>query len=239
MDASQAKSRVLVVDDEPAIRRMLTIALESAGFAVAQTDRGSAALAAVRQNEADLILLDLGLPDLNGMNVIRQIRAAGSAIPIIVVSSRTDERGKVEAFDAGADDYLTKPFGIEELLARIRALQRYRVQSQPQPTTIEAGELAVNLHSRSVTVRGIEVKLSPLEHDLLRLLAMHAGKVLTHGYILKNVWSKGSDSDIQYLRIYVSSIRRKIEVFPEQPRILLTEPGVGYRLCLTEPALPS
>lgn len=171
------------------------------------------------------------------MDVIRRVRAAGSAIPIIVVSSRADERGKVEAFDLGADDYITKPFGIDEVLARIRALQRYRVQSMAQPTLIEAGELAINFHRRCVMVRGIEVKLSPREYNLLRLLVTHAGKVVTHGYIIQNVWGKGTD--IQYLRIYVSSIRRKIEIFPDQPRILVTELGVGYRLCLTEPALPS
>jgi two-component system, OmpR family, KDP operon response regulator KdpE len=237
MSASQSKLRILVVDDEAAIRRMLSVALEPSGFAVSQAESGTVALDAVRRNEADLMLLDLGLPDLNGLDVIRRIRLAGSAIPIIVLSSRADESGKVEAFDLGADDYLTKPFGIEELLARIRALQRYRLQPQAQPTTVEAGELRVNLNRRSVTVRGIEVKLSPREYDLLRLLITHAGKVLTHGYILRNVW--GSGSDIQYLRIYISSIRRKIELSPDQPAILLTEQGVGYRLCLTGQAAAS
>jgi two-component system KDP operon response regulator KdpE len=231
MSASQNQLRILVIDDDPAIRRMLAVALEPSGFIISQTDSGTVALDAVRRNDADILLLDLGLPDVNGLDVIRRIRMSGSAVPIIVLSSRADEGGKVEAFDLGADDYLTKPFGIEELLARIKALQRYRLQPQTQPTVIEAGELRINLNRRSVTVRGIEVKLSPREYDLLRLLVTHAGKVLTHGYILKNIW--GSDSDIQYLRIYVSSIRRKIELTPGQHRILLTEQGVGYRLSLT------
>ena len=231
MSASQTKPRILVIDDDPTIRRMLMVALEPSGCIISQTDSGTMTLDAVRRNEADMLLLDLGLPDLNGLDVIRRVRMAGSAIPIIVLSSRADEGGKVEAFDLGAD-YLTKPFGIEELMARIRALQRYRLQPQAQPTVVEAGELQINLNRRSVTVRGIEVKLSPREYDLLRLLITHAGKVLTHGYILRNVW--GSGSDIQYLRIYISSIRRKIELVPEQPRILLTEQGVGYRLCLTD-----
>jgi two-component system, OmpR family, KDP operon response regulator KdpE len=236
MSASQTKPRVLVVDDEPAIRRMLTAALEPSGFVISQIDNGTAALDAVRRNDTDLLLLDLGLPDLNGLEVIRRIRFAGSAIPIIVLSSRADEGGKVEAFDQGADDYLTKPFGIEELLARIRALQRYRLQPQAQQTVIEAGDLQINLSRRSATVRGIEIKLSPREYDLLRLLVTHAGKVLTHGYILRSVW--GSGSDIQYLRIYISSIRRKIELVPDQPRILQTEQGVGYRLRLPEQEAP-
>jgi two-component system KDP operon response regulator KdpE len=215
---------------------MLTVALEPAGFVISQTDSGTVALDVVRRNEADLMLLDLGLPDMNGLDVIRRIRRSGSAIPIIVLSSRADEAGKVEAFDLGADDYLTKPFGIEELMARIRALQRYRLQPQVPPADLEAGDLKINLNRRSVTVRGMEVKLSPREYDLLRLLITHAGKVLTHGYILRNVW--GTGTDIQYLRIYISSIRRKIELAPEQPRILLTEQGVGYRLCLTDPGSP-
>jgi two-component system KDP operon response regulator KdpE len=237
MSVSQNKPRILVIDDDAAIRRMLTVALEPSGFVISQTDSGTVALDAVRRNDADMLLLDLGLPDINGLDVIRRTRMSGSAVPIIVLSSRTDEGGKVEAFDLGADDYLTKPFGIEELLARIRALQRYRLPPQTRPAVVEAGELRINLDRRSVTVRGMEVKLSPREYELLRLLITHAGKVLTHGYILRNVW--GTGSDIQYLRIYISSIRRKIELVPEQPKILLTEQGVGYRLCLTDqPAAP-
>jgi two-component system KDP operon response regulator KdpE len=236
MSDGQPRTRVLVVDDEPAIRRMLAVALEPAGFIITQTESGSAALDVVRRDEADLLLLDLGLPDLDGLDVIRRIRGSGSTVPIIVLSSRADESGKVEAFDLGADDYLTKPFGMDELLARIRALQRYRLQPQVPPTVLEAGSLRVNLNRRTVTVRGTEVKLSPREYDLLRLMITHAGKVLTHAFILRNVW--GSGTDIQYLRIYISSIRRKIELSPEQPRILLTEQGVGYRLCLTENAVP-
>jgi len=237
MSASQNQPRILVVDDEAAIRHMLTVALEPSGFVISQTSSGTAALDVVRRNETDMLLLDLRLPDLSGQDVIRGVRSSGSVVPIIVLSSRADERGKVEAFDLGADDYLTKPFGVEELLARIRASLRYRLQPQTTPNVVEAGELRANLSRRSVTVRGIEVKLSPREYDLLGLLITHAGKVLTHGYILRSIWGNGSD--IQYLRIYISAIRRKIELVPEQPRILLTEQGVGYRLCLTEEAAGS
>jgi two-component system KDP operon response regulator KdpE len=231
MDSSPVRLRVLVVDDEPAILRMLSVALQPGGFAVTQADNGYAALDAVRRNETDLILLDLGLPDIDGMQVIKRIRYAGSAVPIIVMSSRADEAGKVEALDLGADDYVMKPFGMEELFARIRVLQRYRVPA-PSQSVLEAGAVRINLNRRNVTVRGAEVKLSPREYELLRLLAVHAGKVLTHAFIIRQVW--GTGNDIQYLRIYISALRRKIERNPEKPEILLTEQGVGYRLRLTE-----
>jgi two-component system, OmpR family, KDP operon response regulator KdpE len=240
MSASQSKPRILLVDDDPAIRRMLTTALKRSGFVMSQTDSGIVALDAVRRNKTDLLLLhNLGLPDMNGLDVIRSIRLSGLTIPIIILASRADESGRVEAFALGADDYIAKPFEIEELLTRIGALQRYRPQPQTPPTAIEAGELRISLNHRTATVRGVEVKLSPREYDLLRLLVRHAGKVLTHGYILRNIWRSGSDNDIQYLRIYVFSIRRKIELVPEHPRILLTEPGIGYRLCPTEQATAS
>lgn len=212
---------------------MLGLALEPSGFVVTQASRGYAALDAVRRDEADLILLDLGLPDIDGLQVIKRIRYAGSLLPIIVMSSRNDESSKVTALDLGADDYVTKPFGIDELLARIRVLQRYRVQTPAPETALEAGGVRINLNSRSVTIRGVETKLSPREYDLLRLLTAHAGKVLTHSFIIRNVW--GSGNDIQYLRIYVSALRRKIELNPEQPTLLVTEQGVGYRLSLAEP----
>jgi two-component system KDP operon response regulator KdpE len=227
--------RILVVDDEPAILRMLSIALEPDGFVVTQANRGYAALDAVRRNETDLILLDLGLPDIDGLQVIKRIRYAGSTVPIVVMSSRVDEGGKVAALDLGADDYVTKPFSIDELLARIRVLQRHRVLAATSQTSLEAGGVRINLGSRSVTIRGVETKLSPREYDLLRLLTAYAGKVLTHSFIIRNVW--GSGNDIQYLRIYISALRRKIELNPEQPTLLLTEQGVGYRLSLAEPKL--
>jgi two-component system KDP operon response regulator KdpE len=220
--------KVLVVDDEPAITRFLRAGLSSQGYLVSAVADGRAALEAVRRNAVDLIVLDLGLPDIDGLEIIRRVRAAGSALPIIVLSSRADEKGKVEALDLGADDYVTKPFGIHELLARIRAAQRHRLQEQGERPVFRTGELSMDLVRRIVTVRGQEVKFSPREYDLLRLLVAHAGKVLTHKFLLREVW--GTETDIQYLRIYIRALRQKIEEDSEQPKYILTETGVGYRL---------
>jgi len=215
---------------------MLAAVLKPSGSLISQTDSGALALDSVLRNKTDLLLVhNLGLPDMNGLDVIRRIRLSGSTIPIIVMSRRTDESGTVmAAFDLGADTCITKPFGVEELLARIRALQRYRPQPDAPQVVAEADELRINLNRRSVTVRGIEVKLSPREYDLLHLLIKHAGEVLTHDFILRNVWGSGNDpgTDLQYLRIYVRSIRNKIELVPQQPRILLTVQGIGYSLFL-------
>ena len=182
----------------------------------------------LRRNAVDVLVLDLGLPGMDGFEVIRKLREAGSAVPIIVLSSRTDEAGKVKALDLGADDYVTKPFGMDELLARIRAAVRHRLQQEGEKPVFKSGDLTVDLVRRIVTVRGQEVKLTPREYDLLRLLVAHAGKVLTHKFILREVW--GSETDVQYLRIYIRTLRQKIEADPEQPRLILTEQGVGYRL---------
>ncbi|AWJ93669.1 DNA-binding response regulator (plasmid) [Azospirillum baldaniorum] len=220
--------RVLVVDDEPPIRRFLRTTLSAQGYDIAEAEDGAGALAAVRRRPPDLLVLDLGLPGIGGLEVIRRLRADGVAAPIIVLSSRADEAGKVEALDLGADDYVTKPFGMDELLARIRAALRHRLQQQGERPLFRSGDLAVDLVRRIVTVRGAEVKLSPREYDLLRLLVAHAGKVLTHRFILKEVW--GADTDVQYLRIYVRQLRQKIEAEPERPSHILTETGVGYRL---------
>ncbi|MBV9115983.1 MAG: response regulator transcription factor [Acetobacteraceae bacterium] len=228
MTSGAAPLRVLVVDDEPAITRFLRAGLTSQGYVVAEAAEGHAALDAVRRAAADLIVLDLGLPDIDGLEVIKQARASGSAVPIIVLSSRSDERGKVEALDLGADDYVTKPFGIDELLARIRAAQRHRLQEQGERPVFRTGDLSVDLVRRIVTVRGGDVRLSPREYDLLRLLVAHAGKVLTHKLILREVW--GGETDIQYLRIYIRALRQKLEEEPERPAYILTETGVGYRL---------
>ena len=228
MTSGAAPLRVLVVDDEPAITRFLRAGLTSQGYVVAEAAEGRAALDAVRRAAADLIVLDLGLPDIDGLEVIKQARASGSAVPIIVLSSRSDERGKVEALDLGADDYVTKPFGIDELLARIRAAQRHRLQEQGERPVFRTGDLSVDLVRRIVTVRGGDVRLSPREYDLLRLLVAHAGKVLTHKLILREVW--GGETDIQYLRIYIRALRQKLEEEPERPTYILTETGVGYRL---------
>ena len=226
--SGSAPPRVLVVDDEPAIRRFLRTSLGAQGYRVSEAEEGQAALDAMRRGAPEVLVLDLGLPGIDGFEVIRQLRAAGSAVPIIVLSSRTDETGKVKALDLGADDYVTKPFGIDELLARIRAALRHRLQQQGERPLFRSGDLSVDLVRRIVTVRGEEVKLSPREYDLLRLLVAHAGKVLTHKFILREVW--GGGTDVQYLRIYIRALRHKLEPDPERPQHILTEQGVGYRL---------
>lgn len=228
MNAGSAPTRILVVDDEPAILRFLRAGLSSQNYLVIEAQTGQAAIDAARQHRADLIVLDLGLPDIDGLEVIRHLREAGVALPIIVLSSRENEAAKVTALDLGADDYITKPFGIDELLARIRAAQRHRLQQQGERPIFRTGDLTVDLVRRIVTVRGQEVKFSPREYDLLRLLVAHAGKVLTHNMILREVW--GPNTDVQYLRIYVRALRQKIERDTEKPEYIQTETGVGYRL---------
>ncbi|HWB98678.1 MAG TPA: response regulator transcription factor [Bryobacteraceae bacterium] len=220
--------RILIVDDEPPIRRFLRTALAAQDYRVEEAGDGEAALDFLRRNPVDLLVLDLGLPGIDGLEVIRHLRGAGKAIPIIILSSRDDEAGKVAALDLGADDYVSKPFGMEELSARIRAALRHRLQQAGERPLFNSGDLAVDLVRRIVTVRGGEVKLTPREYDLLRLLVSHAGKVLTHKFILKEVW--GGETDVQYLRIYIRTLRQKLEADPEQPTLILTEQGVGYRL---------
>ena len=232
MTAGANPLRVLVVDDEPAILRFLRTGLSAQGFTVAEAQAGAAALESVRRGAAALMVLDLGLPDMDGLEVIRQVRDSGSVIPIIVLSSRDDERSKVAALDLGADDFVTKPFGIDELFARIRAAQRHRLQQTGERPVFRSGELVVDLVRRIVTVRGVEVKFTRREYELLRLLVAHAGKVLTHRQLLQEVW--GSETEVQYLRIYVRALRQKIEPDPEQPTYILTETGVGYRLRMLE-----
>ncbi len=228
MTAASAPLRVLVVDDEPAIRRFLRTSLGAQGYQVLEAENARAALEAFGRNPPDVLVLDLGLPDRDGFEVIRELRAAGSAAPIVVLSSRADEAGKVQALDLGADDYVTKPFSVEELLARLRAALRHRLQQQGERPIFRKGDLAVDLVRRIVTLRDAEVKLSPREYDLLRLLVAHSGKVLTHKFILREVW--GSETDVQYLRIYIRALRQKLEADPERPQLILTEQGVGYRL---------
>ena len=223
-----APVNVVVVDDEPAIRRFLRTSLSAQGYLVAEADSGMGALEALRRGSVDVLVLDLGLPDLDGLEIIERLRGQGSAVPIIVLSSRTDEAAKVRALDLGADDYVTKPFGIEELLARIRAALRHRLQQEGEQPIFRCGELSMDLVRRIVTAGGHEVKLTPREYDLLRLFVAHAGKVLTHRFILREVW--GGDGDVQYLRVYIRALRHKIEPDPEQPRYILTEQGVGYRM---------
>lgn len=227
------ETRILIVDDEPAIRRFLRSSLIAAGFAVEQAETGADAITLNRQLKPDLVILDLGLPDLDGLDVIRQLRAT-SSVPIIVLSVRNDESGKVVALDNGADDYVTKPFGVEEMLARIRTALRHRLQEQGHGPVFQNGDLSIDFLQRSVKLRGSELRLSRREYDLLRFLAEHAGKVITHQQLLTAVWGEAHRNDVEYLRVYVRQLRQKLEDDPQQPAYLQTEPGVGYRLRLIE-----
>ena len=220
---------ILLVDDEPPIRRLLRTTLTVHDYRVVEAATGGEALALLRHEKPDLIILDLGLPDLDGLEVIRRIRVE-SPVPIVVLSSREDEKGKVAALDLGADDYLTKPFGAEELMARLRAALRHRLQQQGSRPVFQSGDLTVDLVRRIVTARDHEVKLSPKEYDILQQLVIHAGKVLTHKHLLREVWGLEAGGDIQYLRVYIRQLRQKLEADPERPRHILTEAGVGYRL---------
>ena len=221
---------VLVVDDEPLIRRTIRTSLVAQGYEVREAATGQAALGAIgAAAKPDVMILDLGLPDCDGMQIIEQVRKT-STLPIIVLSIRDDEAGKVRALDLGADDYVTKPFGMVELTARVRTALRHRLQVQGVEALIRSGELAIDLVHRRVTVEEAEVKLTPKEYDLLAYLARQSGKVLRHRQILHDVWGPAQQDDIQYLRVYIRSLRQKIEADATQPRYVLTEPGVGYRL---------
>jgi two-component system KDP operon response regulator KdpE len=222
-------TKILIVDDEPAIRRFLKASLETEGFQIAAVENAAQALSVVAQLKPDLMILDLGLPDLDGLDVIRQVRGGG-ALPIIVLSVRNDEPGKVAALDAGADDYMVKPFGVEELLARVRAALRHRLQQRGLGPVFRLRELAIDFLAHRVTIGGTEVKLSKREFELLRLLAEHAGKVMTHRQILTAVWGEAHRDDVEYLRVYVRQLRQKLGDDPVNPRFIETEPGVGYRL---------
>jgi two-component system, OmpR family, KDP operon response regulator KdpE len=225
---SAAALPVLVVEDEPSLRRLLRTSLSARGYRVLEAGTGDGAIASLARDAPDVVLLDLGLPDMDGLEVIRRVRAGGTRTPIIVLSSRGDERGKVQALDLGADDYVTKPFGMGELVARIRTALRHRLQQEGAPAVFTNGDLTVDLTRRLVTARGQEVKLSNKEWDILKLLVVHAGKVLTHRMIMEQVW--GPTVDVQYLRIYVRQLRQKLEEYPDRPQHILTETGVGYRL---------
>ncbi len=220
--------RVLVVDDEPQIVRGLKIVLRSAGYAVEAAETKAEALAALASRPPDAVVLDLVLPDGQGVDVCTEVRR-WSRLPILVLSAVGDEREKVRALDAGADDYVTKPFGTEELLARLRALMRRSSDAGGGPR-LSIGELCIDLHDRRVTRAGREVHLTPIEFDLLRVLAQHQGRLVMHRQLLREVWGPEYGEETHYLRVHVAHIRAKLEADPSRPRYLITEPGVGYRL---------
>jgi two-component system KDP operon response regulator KdpE len=219
--------QALVIDDEPPIRKLLRMGLGTEGWEVLEASNGKIGLDLLSRNP-DLIILDLGLPDIDGLDLLRIIRGRNERVPILVLSSRGDERGKVEALDHGADDYVTKPFGMGELLARMRAAVRHQLQVQGERPLFRVGDLSVDLVRRIVRIGESDVKLSPKEYELLRVLVQHAGKVLTHRFLLGALWD--DLTDVQYLRVYVRQLRQKIEQEPERPQYLLTETGIGYRL---------
>jgi len=222
-----APLKILIVDDEPPIRKLLRMGLTTQGYQILEATNGKTALELLGK-EPDLVILDLGLPDIQGHELLRMIRARNEGVPVVVLSSRGDEAGKVQALDFGADDYVTKPFGMDELLARMRAALRHQLQVHGERPVFRVGDLSVDLVRRIVKIGDKDIKLSPKEYDLLRLLVQHAGKVLTHKYLLSELWD--AQTDAQYLRVYVRQLRQKIEADPERPQFVLTETGIGYRL---------
>jgi two-component system, OmpR family, KDP operon response regulator KdpE len=233
MAASNVKSMVLVIEDDAAMRRFIRASLSAAGYHVAEAGTGREGLKAAPLQPPDVVLLDLGLPDMDGLEVIRELRG-WSQVPIVVVSARGREKDKVAALDAGADDYLTKPFSVAELLARLRVAIRHAARlatgGVEEAAQFTVGGLVVDLAARRVTVAEKEIHLTPLEYRLLTVLVHHAGKVLTHRFLLEEVWGPPYVEEMHYLRVYMAALRRKIESDPARPRYLLTEQGVGYRL---------
>jgi two-component system, OmpR family, KDP operon response regulator KdpE len=222
-----APLKVLVVDDEPPIRKLLRMGLGTQGYQTIDAANAKAALELMAETP-DLVILDLGLPDMQGLDLLRKIRLQREDVPIVVLSSRGDEAAKVEALDLGADDYVTKPFGMEELLARMRAALRHQLQIHGERPIFKLDDLSVDLVRRIVKIGDEKLKLSPKEYELLRIMVQHAGKVLTHKFLLNALWS--TPIDPQYLRVYVRQLRQKIEPNPMRPRYILTETGIGYRL---------
>ena len=220
--------RILVIDDEKQIRRLLKVALTGHGYSVEEAALGQEGLNKVTTYRPDLIILDLGLPDLNGLEVIRKLRE-WSQTPVIILSVKEQENDKITALDTGADDYVTKPFSMGELLARIRAALRHVVPAGEEPV-LTFGELVIDLARRRVSVNEKEIKLTPIEYNLMKNLAIHAGKVLTHKQLLRVVWGPTYENDTHYLRVFIGQLRRKVEADPSRPRHIITEPGVGYRL---------
>ncbi len=225
---SEKTPTILVIDDEPPLRKLLRTGLASQGYEVVDVTSGQAALDALSKLVPDLVILDLGLPDMAGEELLRRIRADHERASILVLSAREDEHAKVDALDAGADDYMTKPFSMNELLARIRAALRHRLLVQGERPIFRVGKLSVDLIRRIVRMEEQIVRLSPKEYDLLRHFVHHAGKVITHGQLLRQMWTDSTDP--QYIRVYIRQLRQKIEPDAERPQYILTETGVGYRL---------
>ena len=231
---SAPQVRVLVVDDEPPIRKLLRTGLATQGFEVVEAENGAQARRRKAQKPSpDLVILDLGLPDVSGQELLREWRENRDLTPVVILSSRTDESGIVEALELGADDYVTKPFGAAELLARIRVALRHRLQAQGERAVFVVGDLSVDLVRRIVRLGDADVKLTPREYDILRVLVQNAGKALTHAHLIREVW--GTSVEVQNLRVHVAQLRQKIEADPERPQYVLTETGVGYRLRAPEP----
>ncbi len=225
---NQPKTIALVIDDEAQIRRLLRVTLEASGYDVVEAATGADGLVQAAQCRANVILLDLGLPDMNGLDVLKRLRE-WSRVPVIILSVRDREEEKAEALDAGADDYVTKPFGTAELLARLRVALRHSEKKDEEPI-FRSGPLVVDLADRRVTVDGKEISLTATEYNLLRLLVRHAGKVLTHRFLLREIWGPNAENQNHYLRVYIARLREKLKTSLEQPDILLTESGIGYRL---------
>ena len=228
MNNSPALPIALVIDDEPQIQRLLRVTLEANGYRVFDAATGSDGIAQAAQRRPDVVLLDLGLPDFEGMEILKRLRE-WSRVPVIILSVRDREDDKVAALDAGADDYVTKPFNSAELLARLRAVLRH-AQSQGADAIFRSGELEVDLSARVVRQHGQEVRLTPIEYSLLRLFVTHAGKVLTHRQLLTEIWGPKAVEQTHYLRVHIAHLREKLEANPAQPEHFITEPGVGYRL---------
>jgi len=226
--SDKTEHAVLVIDDEPQMRRLLRVTLEANGYAVIDAASGKDGVVQAAQCRPEVILLDLGLPDLDGVEVLKRIRE-WSRVPVIILSVRDRENDKIAALDAGADDFVTKPFGSGELLARLRTALR-RGQPQPMEAIFRTGDLEVDLSARLVRKKGQEVKLTPTEYSLLRLLVIHAGKVLTHRQLLAEVWGPNAVEQTQYLRVHIAHLREKLEDDPARPQFLITEPAVGYRM---------
>lgn len=225
---SAIAQRILIVEDEPQIRRFVRSALEAEGLQIQEADSGKQGMSEVATRQPDLLILDLGLPDMDGVTLIRDLRT-WSALPILILSARDAEQDKIDALDAGADDYLSKPFGIGELLARVRALLRRRISAAEVGPLVEFGAVRVDFSRRVVTRHGEEIHLTQIEYRLLSLLIANAGKVMTHRHLLREVWGPSFAESSHYLRVYVGNLRRKLEDDPAQPKNFLTETGVGYR----------